>query len=122
MRLMRLHIKELVPVPGKQLYVADTLSRLQPPKPLLQQYQKKKMNIYIGSILAGITISDQKPQQVRDVKDEDEGCHKIKTYCQDGWPDRYQLNDAVKSYWSEMEELTIVQGILLKSNRIVLPS
>lgn len=81
---MRLHIKELVPVPGKQLYVADTLSRLQPPKPLLQQYQKKKMNIYIGSILAGITISDQKPQQVRDVKDEDEGCHKIKTYCQDG--------------------------------------
>ena len=86
------------------------------------------MNIYIGSILAGIPISDQKRQGlglglgVTDAQDEDEFCHKIKTYCQHGWPDRYQLNDAIKVYWTEMEKLTIVHGMLMKSNHIAVPS
>ena len=123
MRLMRFHIKELVHVPGKQLYVADTLSRMQPqnriPKPTIPD---EEMNIYIASILEGIPISDQKLQQVRDAQDEDEVCRKIKTYCQESWPERYQLNDVIKPYWTEREQLSIVQGILLKSNRIVIPS
>ena len=123
MRLMRFHIKELVHVPGKQLYLADTLSRLQPPNQATNAtIPEEEMNIYIGSILAEIPISDQKLQQVKDAQDEDKVCHKIKTYCQDGWPDRYQLNDAIKPYGNEREELTIVQGILMKSNRIVIPS
>ena len=120
---MRFHIKELVNVPGKQLYVADTLSRLQPPNQATNAtIPEEEMNIYIGSILAGIPISDQRLQQVKEAQDEDEVCHKIKTYCQDGWPDRYQLNDEIKPYWTEWEEMTIVQGILMKSNRIVIPS
>ena len=120
---MRFHIKELVHVPGKQLYVADTLSRLKPPNQAsIATLPKEEMNIYIETILAGIPISDHKRQQVKDAQDEDEVCHKIKTYCQDGWPDRYQLNDAIKLYWTEMEKLTIVQGILMKFNHIVVPS
>ena len=83
---------------------------------------KTDPKIYIETILAGIPISDHKRQQVKDAQDEDEVCHKIKTYCQDGWPDRYQLNDAIKLYWTEMEKLTIVQGILMKFNHIVVPS
>ena len=123
MCLMKFHIKELVHVPGKQLYVADTLSRLRPPNQAINAtIPEEEMNIYIGSILEGTPISDQKLQQVRDAQNEDEVCHKIKTYCQDGWPDRYQLNDAIKPYWTEREELTIVQGILMKSNHIVIPS
>ncbi|KXJ20592.1 Uncharacterized protein K02A2.6 [Exaiptasia diaphana] len=46
----------------------------------------------------------------------------IKTFCQEGWPDEFQLNDAIKPYWTEREQLTIVQGILMMSNCIVIPS
>ena len=80
------------------------------------------MNIYITSVLQGIPISDQKLQQVKDAQDEDEVCRKINTFCQEGWPDKYQLNDAIKPYWTEREEITVVQGIFMKSNRIVIPS
>lgn len=112
MRLMRFHIKELVHVPGKQLYVADTLSRLQ----LLKQTIKatipeNEMNIYLTSVLQGIPISDQKLQQVKDAQDEVEVCRKIKTFSQEGWPDKYQLNDAIKPYWTEREEITVVYSL-----------
>ena len=80
------------------------------------------MNIYIDSILDGIPISDQKLQQVKDSQEEDEVCRNIKAYCQEGWPDKYQLNDAIKPYWTVREQLTIVQGILMMANRIVIPS
>lgn len=123
MRLMRFHIKELVHVPGKELYVADTLSRLQPLKQHTEEtIPENEMNIYIESILQGIPISDQKLQQVKDAQGEDEVCRKIKTFCLEGWPEKFHLNDAIKPYWSERDELTIVQGILMKSNRIVIPS
>jgi hypothetical protein len=46
---------------------------------------------------------------VKDAQDEDEVCHNIKNFCQDGWPEKYQLNDAIKPYWTVREQLTIVQ-------------
>jgi hypothetical protein len=78
---MRFHIKELVHVPGKQLYVADSLSRVQPKKQKPQPtISDEEMNIYSASILDSIPISDQKLQQVKDAQDEDEVCRKINTY------------------------------------------
>ena len=49
-------------------------------------------------------------------------CRQIKTYCSGGWPDKHSVNDAMKPYWSSRGELTVVQNILLKGTRIVIPS
>ena len=38
------------------------------------------------------------------------------------WPDKFHLHDALKRYWSDRGELSVVKGILLKSSRIVIPS
>ena len=81
----------------------------------------EEMNIYIVSVIDTLPISDVKLQQVREAQD-DEVCSKIKSYCQEGWPEKFMLHDAIKPNWSVRRELTIVQGVLLKSSRLVIPS
>ena len=44
------------------------------------------------------------------------------TYCSEGWPDKHSVKDAMRPYWSTRGELTVVQNILLKGTRIVIPS
>ena len=60
--------------------------------------------------------------EIKEAQDEDPVCRQIKSYCLEGWPDKFRLNDALKPYWSARGELTTVHGILLKSTRVVVPS
>ena len=49
-------------------------------------------------------------------------CKKVKQYCVEGWPDKHMVPDAVKSYWRERGELTVVQSLIMKGTRILIPS
>ena len=94
MRLMRFHFKEITHVPGKQLYLADTLSRMQRKHQTTHPtIREEEMNIYIASVLKTLPISDTNLQQVKEAEDEDEVCKNIKAYCLEGWPDKHTVND-----------------------------
>lgn len=94
MRLMRFHFKEITHVPGKQLYLADTLSRMQRKHQTTHPtIREEEMNIYIASVLNTLPISDTNLQQVKEAEDEDEVCKNIKAYCLEGWPDKHTVND-----------------------------
>ena len=123
MRLMRFQFKEVNHVPGKELYIADALSRMQTDNPDRKPtVPEEEMNIYINSILDTLPVSDVKLMEIKEAQDEDPVCQRLKSYCMEGWPDKFHLHDAVKPYWPFRGELTVVHGILLKSSRIVVPS
>ena len=58
--------------------------------------------------------------EIKEAQDEDPVCRQIKSYCLEGWPDNFRLNDAL-SLIGQPEESS-VHGILLKSTRVVVPS
>jgi len=96
MRLMRFHFKEIEHVPGKKMYVADELSRLQ----IRRQTAKSiinddEMHAHIGSVISSLQASDARLQQIMEAQEEDPVCRQIKVYCCEGWPDKYSLNDAM---------------------------
>ena len=123
MRLMRFHLKEVIHVPGKEMYVADALSRIQPTSSECETtIKEQEMNIYLDSVLDSLPVSDIKLLQIKEAQDEDTICKEIKDYCLEGWPNKFNLHDALKPYWSDRGELSVVQGVLLKSSRIVIPS
>ena len=123
MRLMRFHLKEVIHVPGKEMYVADALSRIQPTSSECETtIKEQEMNIYLDSVLDSLPVSDIKLLQIKEAQDEDPICKEIKDYCLEGWPNTFNLHDALKPYWSDRGELSVVQGVLLKSSRIVTPS
>ena len=83
---------------------------------------EEEMNIYVDSVLDSLPVSDVKLMEIKEAWDEDPVCRQIKSYCLEGWPDKFHLNDALKPYWSARGELTTVHGILLKSTRVFVPS
>ncbi|XP_015779104.1 PREDICTED: uncharacterized protein K02A2.6-like [Acropora digitifera] len=96
------------------MYIADALSTLQP--------QHAEMTAHVASVITGLPASDTRLQRIIEAQDEDPVCRQIKTYCSEGWPDKHSVKDAMKPYWSTRGELTVVQNILLKGTRIVIPS
>nr|XP_058955069.1 uncharacterized protein K02A2.6-like [Pocillopora verrucosa] len=122
MRLMRFHFQEISHVPGKKMYIADALSRLQAlhadPQPTIAD---DEMTAHVASVITGLPASDTRLQQIIEAQEEDPVCRQIKTYSSEGWPDKHSVNDAMKPYWSSRGELTVVQNILLKGTRIVIP-
>ena len=123
MRLMRFHLKEIKHVPGKQMYIADALSRLQTQSQETQPtIQDDEMTAHVASVITSLPASDTQLQQIREAQEEDPVCKEIKEYCYEGWPEKHALRDAIKPYWAERGELTVAQNILLKGSRLVIPS
>ena len=123
MRLMRFHFKEISHVPGKKMYIADALPRLQPKHADPQTtIADDEMTAHVASVITGLPASNTRLQQIIEAQDEDPVCRQIKTSCSEGWSDKHSVNDATKPYWSTRGELTVVQNILLKGTRIVIPS
>ena len=116
------HFTEVNDVPGKELHVADALSRMQSDNPDRQEtVPEEEMNIY-DSILDALPVSDVKLTEIKEAQDEDPVWKQIKKYYIEGWPDKLHFHDAVKPYWSVRGELSVLHGILLNSSRIVVPS
>ena len=124
MRLMRFHIKSLIHIPGKEMYASDMLSRMIPKNDDTMQDKELESEIqsYVFSVIDAIPISDVKLRQLIEAQNEDEVTKKIKEYCLEGWPEKYQLPSAIHPYLGDRGELTIVKDILLKSTRLVIPS
>ena len=105
------------------MYIADALSRFQDqhadPQPIIAD---DEMTAHVASVITGLPVSDTRLQQIIEAQEEDPVCRQIKTYCSEGWPAKHSVNDAMKRYWSTRGELTVVQNILLKGTRIVIPS
>ena len=46
----------------------------------------------------------------------------IKTYCKEGWPERTALTGAIRPYYSVLSEISVQNGLLMRGNRIIIPS
>ena len=108
-------------VPGKNLVLADTLSRA-PLEAEQSSNMQEEIDLYVDTILAKLPASDKRLQEIRLKQEDDEVCRKLAEYCAEGWPDRHRLPSAVKPYWPERGEISQVHGLLLKGCRIIIPS
>ena len=58
-------------VPGKELYIADALSRMQADNPNTQAtVPEEEMNIYVDSVLNSLPVSDVKLMEIKEAQDE----------------------------------------------------
>ena len=123
MRLLRFKYT-ISHVPGKSLVVADTLSRAPVTKHISEHdnRQNEEIELYVNSVLSEVPASDKRLEEIRERQREDEVCRQMVTYCKDGWPERASCPEALKAYWSERNEITLVKSILMKGCRIIIPS
>jgi len=102
--------------PGKQLVLADTLSRA-----FLQDDKTLEENFDVNS-LSNVPISDQKLAQLQEATDNDPQLKQLSAIIKVGWPSNKQ--DVPKEclpFWNCRDELSVYDHIVFKGERIVVP-
>ena len=89
MRLME-YSSNICHIPGKDLIIADTLSRA----PLRKSPAKtdvrlnEDLNLYVANILEGLPATERR---LRLHQQDDEVCRKLQEFSTEGWPDKSKL-------------------------------
>ena len=121
MRLMRFHYT-ISHVPGKSLITADALSRAPVSRSTQEDDEfRQEVNAYVNMVIKSLPATEQRLEMIKALQDEDETCKCIKQYCVNGWPGESAILGAAKQYLSVAAELTTLDGLLMRANRIVIP-
>ena len=74
---MRFHLKKISHVPGKKMYIADALSRLQAqhadPQPTIAD---DEMTAHVASVITGLSASNTRLQQIIEAQEEFQSAEK----------------------------------------------
>ena len=132
MALQRYRIR-IQHVPGKQMVLSDTLSRA----PLESNQINFKKNIEIFEIkkeaefmqilqeatnTSGMRIASKQLERLRIESAKDPVIRKLQEFIKMGWPEQNKIPEEIKQYEHFKEELAVEDGLIFKSDRIVVPA
>lgn len=106
--------------PGKQIPVADTLSR----KPIecSESSLSEGMDLQIHTVVSSAPVSDNKMAEIRAATAKDEQLSVLKWVITSGWPELHKkCPPAISAYWNHRDEISETNGILLKGEKIIVP-
>ena len=105
-------------MPGKELNTADTLSRA----PVTEMEESDLSTVtseYVHAIVDNLPASEKRLRIIREQQDKDPICKQLKSYCVDG---EAQWKGPLKPYYHVRAELTVAEGLLMRGNRMVIPT
>ncbi|KAL8616804.1 hypothetical protein ACOMHN_017841 [Nucella lapillus] len=122
MRLMRFCF-DIAHIPGKELYTADALSRA-PLEPTMSPVDNLifEADSYVRDIMLTLPASDRRLEEIRSELKKDDTLKVVMHHVQNGWPDKKTMNNPIKAYANEQGNLSVHEGLLLRGNRLVIPS
>ena len=106
--------------PGKELFLADALSRnyLKEMKETLVQ----ELEINEVHLTAHLPISPEKYQEFQKATAEDPVMQAVQIAVIEGWPKNKATAEAeIKQYWACKDEISCVDGLLFKGNKLIVP-
>lgn len=123
LRLQRFNL-EVKYKPGAQMYVADHLSRAS-----LADSTSKSDNFQVFAIeletltpLDSIKVAPERLTHLQKCTAQDLVLETLKTTVLTGWPERReQCPVQIRDYWNFREEISLHNGILFKSQRVIVP-
>ena len=120
--------------PGKELLIADTLSRAYlpnepaPEKSTCDALSVRKEEYLIKSVeeidmVEFLPITAERLADLREKTEHDESLQKLKHVIKVGWPDKKEeVPPEIRNYFHFKEGLTIEDGIFFKGNRVIIPA
>ena len=107
---------------GKLLKIAYTLSRAQLAE-TGEEISEEEMRFQVHLTYTSLPCSNDVLEEVRQETARDPVSQKVIQMLQKGWPlSKKALPDDLKEYWKHKAELSVSEGILLKDQRIVIPT
>lgn len=121
MRMMRFQFT-ISHIPGKNLIIADALSRAPVSTPTrADEVLQQETTLYVNSVIDSLSAPEARLQEIKQHQEADEACQQIVQFCQSGWPAKSSLSSEVKPYFPLSAELSVEDNLLLRGGRIVIP-
>jgi len=106
-------------VPGKDLVVADTLSRALVSSGTADDEEfQQDVEAYINLTVQQLPTSEHRLKEIMAKQQEDDTYKTLIQYCHENWPHHSHIASCAKPYLSVAAELSMCNGLLL---RIVVP-
>lgn len=104
--------------PGRDMLVADCLSRAQ-----LQEIEEdKELSGMIHSVTRAVCASEDNYNYYRDIMKRDEKYSRICKHVEHGWPPYHQLDDFSQKFHKLKSELHVENELLFYNHRLVIPT
>ena len=109
---------EIKYVPGKDIPVADALSRVSPcPGDTIDG-----LDVSVHELHLHLNAAPTRINQIKEETAKDEVLLSLRAVITQGWPDtRSECPPHLHAYWNYRDELTVADGIILKGTRILVP-
>ena len=125
-RLQRMRLKlqkydlEVYYTKGKQLYVADTLSRAYLNVPSTDE--DEDLEFAVHALVRDLPVSDAKLSEIQSATQDDEQLQTLHQYIITGWPSSISsVPLSLRNYWKLRNELHCAENLILLNHRIVIP-
>jgi hypothetical protein len=106
--------------PGKELFIADALSRnyLEETKETLVQ----ELEVNEVHLTAHLPISPEKYQEFQKATADDVVIQAVQDAVLEEWPkNKANAQAEIKPYWTCKDEISCVDGLLFKGNKLIVP-
>ena len=124
MRLQRYHFK-VIYKKGSSLHIADTLSRAALPTPTnydLSGFEVFRMDLISSETERNLGLQPTTENKLRIETQKDSTLQALTEMIRNGWPDsKSQIDPLVRPYWEERDILTIINGIVYKGAKAIIP-
>ena len=105
---------------SKDMIVSDCLSRS--PLQLIDCKIENEVNLYVDSVSAHMPISDTRLKMIYDATQNDSEIQQVISLTRKGWPETGKnLSGSICEYFSARNEFSVVDGLLLYRNSLVIP-
>ena len=103
--------------PGKEMYIADALSRAYLP---VTSSSDKEIE---AQVISNLPVSNEKLEEFRKETTNDVTLTKLIETVLNGWPEtKSQAAQEIRAYWNFREEISVVNGVLYKGERLIVPA
>lgn len=104
--------------PGKEMLVADCLSRAQ----LSELSEITELSGVIHSVIKSVCLNQENYKFYRDAIDHDQEYSQIRGYVENCWPGYHKLHNLGQAFYKLKSELHVENGLLCYNHRLVIPS
>ena len=107
--------------PGKDLFLADTLSRA-----YVQDHHDKELlddiEVMVHSVIQEIPASPVKLEEIRRATADCTELQQLRQVVMSGWPvTRKSVPREIEAYWNIRDEITVIDGLLFAGRKLIIP-
>ena len=105
--------------PGKEMFISDCLSRAYLDE-TIEDLNSKELTV---NLLTYLAVSEEKRKVIQEETEQDSEMNQLRKVVEQGWPEKQEkIPKEIKPYWNFRDEITCMDGMLFKGDKLIVPA